>query len=281
MWGAHTDLVPTILDAVSIALPANMPVDGFSILPLLLRPALTKHRLSGSHSDRLAELVKSANFSAAGESVWRKDLVLAPPRAALEINKRQLSSMRHPTEAFKKYRNSSEILVKDVQTRLYLYHRSTEKVNERDDAVGSAAVLGGRYKLVTTTNNMCAYRFYDLHLDPMEQFNLIDTRHPAILNFSASAVLERIMAAQGSVRIVSPSINMKFDLCPNLHKSIGSRGDNNGLFLRDDFDMQATIRNIKRYMNFNNIRVLNRCDNEDTVAACVVQVVDHLVGIIR
>ena len=179
-------------------------------------------------------------------------------------------------------RGNGKIFINSILSRLYLFHRATELVHEHDDHVGSAAVLGGRYKLVTTQSSMCIYRFFDLSIDPEEKINLIDSRHPPIASGQNSFLLERLKSSTSSLGVVSPSIPIMYDLCPaSALKSLNNK--RKPLFVRDDFEMRYSVENVVRFMNFKYLSDVNNCDTlEDLLRVeCVMAEALKLAKIIR
>lgn len=297
VWGAHTDLVPTLLAAVGIQAPGDMRVDGFSLLPLLLKPKKMEHRL-GATTFPFQDVIAGINIS--NEIIWSKNRKPRLGEAERKLSRRLLSirSIQWPSNGTNtistaaldrkmplQQRDRGSALISNMHRRVYLYHRATEKVNEHDDSFGSAVVLGGRYKVVTTTINMCVYRFYDLLQDPSETHNLINSRRVPISNYSGAAVLERLRMSASSVGVSSPSVHRKYDLCPGASSRMRSATSTaRGLYARDDADMRYTIENVARFMDFHYISKINKCDafkTDDKLVLCILDAVEILVNVMR
>lgn len=291
IWGAHTDLVPTLLDAANISIPTGMStivllssiilmygtgsvkgvdLDGLSLLPALFRPNGIRAKMFETRHQYLEDTFGINNHVGENNDFKNNDTD-AHLLWKYEIGKNksgvQSGQIHNATP-------KGQALIRDLRSRLFLYNRKTELVHEDDHPFGAAAVWGGRFKIVTTEKDMCIYRIFDLRLDRSEATNLLQTRRNPLQAFTLAKVMDRISSKVQS-DFYPDDVPEMFDLCP----SIGT----NGLYTLTDQQFKVSMAKLRRYFNIQAMSKLYHCNrfkNNTQEALCTMKVIDMVVSLV-
>ena len=196
-------------------------------------------------------------------------------RDSLVVNKnesrRQLSKNENVVEtpgSNMHYRGQK--LIKEISHRMYFWHRDTENFNDWDDRVQSSVVLGGEYKLMTTQNGLCLYRFFHLKTDPRERHNIINSRRVPLKQWdraSVEAALSVGNAADSNSNLIRRDVPIHIDVC-NGHKLVGAG------------QQLGNWRDIARYFDLTVLSTIGRCSKANSYVDCVMNTAIELLDVL-
>ena len=174
-----------------------MHIDGFSMWPLWIKPMMASALIVDDKSSRNHSSASSASsqYAVSGMSPRVGAKPVSKSRALMGgMIHDELSQMENDAEVEFNVTTFDETeggegrkltasghfrgqkLIAEISKRAFFWHRNTENFNNYDDRTQSSIVIGGDYKLMTTTDNLCVYRFFHLKSDPKEHHNIIATR---------------------------------------------------------------------------------------------------------
>jgi hypothetical protein len=184
---------------------------------------------------------------------------------------RQLSNNKKSDESTRSNRHyRGQKLINEISQRLYFWHRDTENFNDWDDRVQSSIVMGGEYKLMTTQNGMCLYRFFHLKTDPREHHNIINTRRVPLKQWdraSVEAALASTSTGDSNSNLIRRDVPVHIDIC-------------NGHMLASAGQQQGNWKDIVRYFDLTVLSTIGRCSKSNNYIDCVMKTASDLLDIL-
>lgn len=212
-FGATTDLMATFLEAAGLQKPSGLRHDGVSLLSILTGVELDGKKKHHNHhklekqgfithktnnsttrskmiTSPLSKDVNASTISISSISDINsvstnvtKDTVNINTNASLSVN---ATSHRRRLAATTTTTTATSATMEDyspLHSRVYLWHKDTDPYS-RDQRVQSAGYFED-LKVMSSTNQGCVDRVYDLRHDPYEQRNLVVPNKGCIVRFGS------------------------------------------------------------------------------------------------
>lgn len=145
-FGSTVDLLPTFLAVANVSKPADMRIDGVSLLPVLLNSESVPHSTVNNHHHR-----------------YQQDK---------HRNKPGHSSEHQGNSSL----SSSQYSFDELNERIHLWHKDTDPYSGHE-RINSASYYKD-IKLITSSQRGCLDRIFDMKHDPYESHNLFDIKLP-------------------------------------------------------------------------------------------------------
>jgi hypothetical protein len=199
--------LPTFLQVAHVAKPANLPLDGVSLLPVLLKASAIQnveevYNFQGRKhvpGEKEIQLRYFPQFSSVYDALYN-DIVSQSGDGKHEKKKNddQMASFLF----HEGYRHIHLNEIDKAMTRVFLWHKDTDPYS-RDERMQSA----GHYdhvKVLTSSPTGCFDRIFDMKLDPVEHFNLFQQNGPRCkINYNTKLDLPMIISVLNKQNVIS------------------------------------------------------------------------------
>jgi hypothetical protein len=176
-FSGHTDLLPTFLQVARIAKPADLKVDGLSILSVLLKGTKTRaispdtnNNNNNNNNNNLKQQLQHVPKHVGGEKEIRARYFKHNGGNGDHGN--TANEHRENGTASESWTQANE---EEAQDRVFLWHKDTDPYSRDHERVQSA----GYYdfvKVLSSSSRGCIDRIFDLRHDPLEKVNLLSAQ---------------------------------------------------------------------------------------------------------
>jgi hypothetical protein len=254
-----------------------MHIDGFSMWPLWIKPVMASALMLEDKSLHNHSVVSPSRVGLKSANKQRRILEEQLDQSPIEDDFKIEFNVTHDIEGEGRKLTASghyrgQKLISEISKRAYFWHRNTENFNNYDDRTQSSVVIGGDYKLMTTTDNLCLYRFYHLKSDPKEHHNIIATRQAPLKAWNKENVQAKLdQAISGNPAehdVFRRDVPAHIDVC-------------NGHFLLNA-QKQSAWKDVARYFDLKVLATIGHCGKHfPPDIHCLMSTGDKLLGVMQ